>query len=250
MGDASCSRGILDNFSDCSQCRSKASANLKKEEASVSESRAIVDPEEILSYWFPPGYDTDAETFRQQILRWFQGGSEVDQEIIELFTPVLEQARRGELDWWAHTPRGRLALIIVLDQFSRTVYKGTPLAYAQDPTALRLALSGIEEGMQRGLTLMERLFFTLPLGHAEGPDHLERADWMVRQAEERVELAPPHLRGMYEHSLSQAKAHRDVIARFGRHPHRNDVLGRTSTPDELEYLRTETPVHLRRPPQQ
>ncbi len=63
----------------------------------MSESRAIVDPEEILSYWFPPGYDTDAETFRQQLLRWFQGGSEVDREIIELFTPVLEQARRGSL---------------------------------------------------------------------------------------------------------------------------------------------------------
>ena len=103
--------------------------------------------------------------------------------------------------------------------------------------------------MHRDLSLMERLF-TIPLSHAEGPDLPERADWMVRQAEERVELAPPHLRLMYEHSLSQAKAHRDVIARFGRHPHRNEVLGRTSTPEELEYLRTETPVHLRRPPQQ
>ena len=216
----------------------------------MSESKAIVDPEEILSYWFPPGYDADSQTLRQQVLRWFKGEPEVDQEITELFTPVLEQARRGELDWWADTPRGRLALIIVLDQFSRTVYKGTPLAYAQDPAALQLALSGIEVGMERVLSLMERLFFTLPLSHAEGPDLPERADWMVRQAEERVELAPPHLRGMYEHSLSQAKAHRDVIARFGRHPHRNDVLGRTSTPDELEYLRTETPVHLRRPPQQ
>ena len=215
----------------------------------MSESKAIVDPEEILSYWFPPGYDADSETLRQQVLRWFQGGPEVDQEITELFTPVLEQARRGELDWWADTPRGRLALIIVLDQFSRTVYKGTPLAYAQDPAALQLALSGIEVGMERVLSLMERLFFTLPLGHAEGPDLPERADWMVRQAEERVELGPPHLRLIYEHSLSQAKAHREVIVRFGRHPHRNEVLGRTSTPEELEYLRTETPVHLRRPPQ-
>ena len=105
--------------------------NLKKEEeASVSESRAIVDPEEILSYWFPLGYDADPETLRQQVVRWFQGGPEVAQEITELFSPVLEQARRGELDWWANTPRGRLALIIVLDQFSRTVYRGTPLAYA------------------------------------------------------------------------------------------------------------------------
>jgi len=166
-----------------------------------------------------------------------------------LFAPLLEQARRGELNWWAHTPRGRLALIIVLDQFSRNVYAGTPLAYAQDPTALQLAQSGIEEGMERDLALMERLFFTLPLGHAEGPDHLERADWMVRQAEEMVDLAPPHLRWMYEHSLSQAKAHREVIARFGRHPHRNEVLGRTSTPEELEYLREQVPVHERKPPE-
>ena len=215
----------------------------------MSESRAIVDPEEILSYWFPPGYDADPETFRQQVLRWFQGGPEVGQEITKLFAPLLEQARRGELDWWAETPRGRLALIIVLDQFSRNVYAGTPLAYTQDPTALRLAQSGIEEGMERDLALMERLFFTLPLGHAEGPDHLERADWMVRQAEEMVELAPPHLRWLYEHSLSQAKAHREVIARFGRHPHRNEVLGRTSTPEELEYLREQVPVHERKPPE-
>ncbi len=215
----------------------------------MSESRAIVDPEEILSYWFPPGYDADPETFLQQILRWFQGGPEVEKEISKLFAPLLEQARQGEFDWWAHTSRGRLALIIVLDQFSRTVYKGTALAYAQDPTALRLALSGIEEGMERDMALMERLFFMLPLGHAEGPDHLKRLDWMVRQGEEMVELAPPHLRGIYEHSLSQAKAHREVIARFGRHPHRNEVLGRTSTPEELEYLREEVPVHERKPPE-
>ncbi len=128
----------------------------------MSESRAIVDPEEILSYWFPPGYDADPETLRQQVLRWFQGGPEVDREITELFAPVLEQARRGELDWWADTPRGRLALIIVLDQFSRSVYKGTPLAYAQDPAALRLAQSGIQEGMERDLALMERLFSRSP----------------------------------------------------------------------------------------
>jgi uncharacterized protein (DUF924 family) len=155
---------------------------------------------------------------RQQLVRWFQGGPEVDKEITGLLAPVLEQARRGELDWWADTPRARLALIIVLDQFSRTVYKGTPLVYAQDPAALRLAQGDIKAGMERDLSPMERLFFTLPLTHAEGPDHLERAEWMVRRAEEMVELAPPHLLSVYEHSLSQSKAHREVIARFGRHP--------------------------------
>ncbi len=105
-------------------------------------------PEEVLSYWFPPGiHEADAETYRLQVLRWFQGGPEVDREIAERFAPLLERARRGELDRWAETPRGRLALIIVLDQFSRSVYRGTPMAYAQDPTAQRLALEGIDAGM-------------------------------------------------------------------------------------------------------
>jgi uncharacterized protein (DUF924 family) len=146
----------------------------------------------------------------------------------QVVRPLLEQARRGSLTGELTPPRGRLALIIGLDQFSRTVYKGTPLAYAQDPTTLQLASSGIEEGMERDLALMERLFFTLPLGHAEGPDLPQRVDWMVRQAEEMVELASPHVRGIYERSPPQTKAHREVIARFGRYPHRNEVLGRTS----------------------
>ncbi|MCA1707867.1 MAG: DUF924 domain-containing protein [Actinobacteria bacterium] len=210
--------------------------------------REVPAEQEILSYWFPPGiHDADADTCREQWLRWFAGGPEVEREITDRFGGVLERARRGELDSWAQTPRGRLALIIVLDQFSRSVYKDTSLAYAQDPAALRLAREGIEAGMDRDMEVAERLFFTLPLGHAEGPDHLERLDLAVRRAEEQVELAPAHLEPMYEFSLGQAKGHRDVIARFGRHPHRNAVLGRASTPEELEYLKNEVPVHTRRP---
>jgi uncharacterized protein (DUF924 family) len=204
--------------------------------------------QEILSYWFPPGiHEADAETYREQWLRWFAGGPEVEQEITDRFGEVLEQARRGELDSWAETPRGRLALIIVLDQFSRSVYKDTPLAYAQDPAALRLAQEGIEAGMDRGMEVAERLFFMMPLGHAEGPDHLERIDLAVRGAEEQVYLAPAHLKPLYEFSLGQARTHRDVIARFGRHAHRNAILGRAYTPEELEYLKNEIPVHMRRP---
>ena len=211
--------------------------------------REVLEEQEVLSSWFPPGiHDADAETYREQWLRWFQGGPQVEQEITERFGDVLEQARRGELDSWAETPRGRLALIIVLDQFSRSVYEGTPLAYAQDPAALRLAREGIEAGMDHDIEVAERLFSTMPLGHAEGPDHVERMDLAVRRAEEQLRLAPAHLKPLYEFSLGQAKAHRDVIARFGRHPHRNAVLGRASTPEEMEYLRNEGPVHTRRPP--
>lgn len=217
-------------------------------ESSDRLTREVLDPQEILSYWFPPGiHEADAETHWRQWLRWFAGGPEVEQEITERFGGVLEQAQRGELDPWADTPRGRLALIIVLDQFSRSVYKGTPLAYAQDEKALRLAREGIAAGMDRDMEVAERLFFTMPLGHAEGPDHPERLDLAVRRAEEQLDLAPVHLKSLYEHSLGQARAHRDVITRFGRHPHRNAVLGRASTPEESEYLKNEVPVHMRRP---
>jgi len=171
-----------------------------------SPAREVPDEQEVLSYWFPSGiHDADADTYREQWLRWFAGGPEVEREITGRFGGVLERARRGELDSWAETPRGRLALIIVLDQFSRSVYKGTPLAYAQDPAALRLARAGIEAGMDRDMEVAERLFFTLPLGHAEGPDHQERLDLAVRRAEEQVELAPAYLKPMYEFSSGRLK---------------------------------------------
>jgi uncharacterized protein (DUF924 family) len=203
-------------------------------------------PEEVLSYWFPEGIDdADPQTLGQQMERWMAGGPEVDKEITERFGETLEQARRGELDHWAATARGRLALIVVLDQFSRNVYRDSLLSYAQDKKALRLALEGIDLGMDRELGVMERMFFWLPLGHSENLALQERS---VGQVEKEVADAPEHLRGWHEHNLYQAKAAREVIARFGRHPHRNEILGRGSTPEELEYLRTETPPHLRRSP--
>lgn len=203
-------------------------------------------PEEVLSYWFPQGInDADLQTLQRQGKRWMAGGPEVDREVTERFGEVLEQARRGELDHWADTPRGRMALIIVLDQFSRNIYRGSPLSYSQDEKALKLALEGIDLGMDRELGAMERAFFWLPLGHSENLALHERG---VRHTEEEAANAPPHRRAMAEFGVSQAKATRHVIARFGRHPHRNEILGRTSTPEEMEYLRTETPPHLRQPP--
>ena len=203
-------------------------------------------PEEVLSYWFPEGIDdADPQTLGQQMERWMAGGPEVDKEITERFGETLEQARRGELDHWAATARGRLALIVVLDQFSRNVYRDSLLSYAQDRKALRLALEGIDLRMDRELGVMERMFFWLPLGHSEDLALQERS---VGQVEKETADAPEHLRGWHEHNLYQAKAAREVIARFGRHPHRNEILGRGSTPEELEYLRTETPPHLRRSP--
>jgi uncharacterized protein (DUF924 family) len=204
------------------------------------------EAEEVLSYWFPEDLaDADMEALRRHGKRWMAGGPEVDREITERFGELLERARSGELDHWADTPRGRLALIIVLDQFSRNIYRGSPLSYSQDEKALKLAIEGIDLGMDRELKPVERNFFWLPLGHSEEIALHERS---VKHAEEEAVNAPDHLRVMAEFGVSQARAARSVIARFGRHPHRNEILGRTSTFEELEYLRTETPPHLRQSP--
>src|SRR3712207_382489 len=130
---------------------------------------------------------------------WFAGGPEVDTEITERFGEVLEQARRGELNHWAETARGRLALIVVLDQFSRNVYRGSPLSYSQDEKAIRLALEGIDLGMDRELGAMERFFFWLPLGHSED---LALQDRSLRHAEEEAANAPAHLKAGAEFTVS------------------------------------------------
>ena len=197
--------------------------------------------QDVLRFWFSSRPTGDHAAMVGQMEWWFRGGA--DSEIVERFPPLLNQAKRGDLDDWSRSPRSRLALIIVLDQFSRTVHRGTAQAFAQDPKALALALEGIENGHYAALeTPWEKTFFFLPLGHSEGLGNLERA---VDLAEELVKKAPQEHRNMLEFSANQARGHRDIIARFGRHPHRNEVLGRQSTPEELEYLATGQLVHTR-----
>jgi uncharacterized protein (DUF924 family) len=165
----------------------------------------VSSPQEVLSYWFPEDdiFNADQQTLGRQMQWWFQGGPEVDTEISERFGEVLEQARRGELDQWADAPRGRLALIVVLDEFSRNIYRGSSLSYAQDPKALELAVGGIEAGMDRELSSMERIFFWMPLGLSEDLALHERS---VRHQEEEAAKAPPHRRAMAEFGISQARA--------------------------------------------
>jgi uncharacterized protein (DUF924 family) len=202
---------------------------------------AIVQPEDILAFWFPPGLDADEETHRRQFEWWFRGGA--DQAILERYEPVLQAASRGDLDHWAQAARSRLALVIVLDQFSRTVYPETAQAFAQDSKALDLAIDGLDRGYYAQLqTVWEKTFFVLPLGHSEQIALLERC---VRLCEALVDGAPEHLRKLYASSASRARGHRDVIARFGRHPHRNAALGQTSTEPELVYLASRELVHRR-----
>ena len=199
--------------------------------------------EDVLGFWFP-ALRADHAGLVRHFEWWFRGGA--DAAIIERFPLLLERASHGDIDDWTQTPRSRLALIVVLDQFSRSIHRDTARAYAQDPKAVGLTLEGIEVGHYAALdSPWEKTFFFLPLGHSEELAHLERA---VVLAEKLADDAPPAFRRMLEHSASQARGHRDVIVRFGRHPHRNAVLGRRSTPEELDYLATGELVHRRPPP--
>jgi uncharacterized protein (DUF924 family) len=195
--------------------------------------------ENVLQFWFPSQLNDDRATMVRQWDWWFRGGGDAD--IIEHFSFLQERAARHELDDWSREPQSRLALIIVLDQFSRTVHRGTPQAYAQDSKACALALEGIEIGHYTALsTPWEKTFFFLPLGHSEELGNLEMA---VALADALVREAPPEHLALLEFSAAQARRHQGVISRFGRHPQRNEALGRPSTPEELEYLASGQLVH-------
>ena len=202
--------------------------------------------DEVLAFWFPRGLDRDLDTHRAQWQHWMRGG--VDAGLVDRFAALTEDASQGRLDGWADQAHGRLALVLVLDQFSRSVFRGTPRAFAQDGRALTLVTEGLANGHYDAIgTVWAQTFFALPLVHAEGPDLVARAERNVRLAGALVPRAPVPLRPMYTFAAAQSRRHLAVVRRFGRHPHRNAVLGRTSTEAEQAYLRQgefphETPI--------
>jgi uncharacterized protein (DUF924 family) len=194
---------------------------------------------DVLDFWFPG--DAARTPDPRRLEWWFRGGA--DDEILARFRPLFDDAKRGALDDWAADTEARLALILVLDQFSRTIHRGTADAFAQDAKALALARDGIEQGMWATLAgPWKQTFFLMPLGHSEDLAAQEQA---VALTERLAAEAPPEQRALLAHSASQARGHRDVIARFGRHPHRNEVLGRVSTPEERAYVAAGAFVHTR-----
>ncbi|MBM3357362.1 MAG: DUF924 domain-containing protein [Betaproteobacteria bacterium] len=188
--------------------------------------------EQVLEFWFGKcGADGAIDPSRRKM--WFREGRKHDAEIRRRFGALHERACRGELDDWAATARGRLALILVLDQFSRHLYRGNARACAQDAPAQRLALGGLEQGADRELAPAERAFFYLPLEHAEDRELQERS---VRCFASLADGVPAASRKDYKSFLDYARRHREIIERFGRFPHRNVALGRASTPEEREFL--------------
>jgi len=189
--------------------------------------------EDVLTFWLGTAPRTSDE-LKAHMKRWFGGSTDLDTEIAARFAPAMAAAAAGELADWAAQPRGRLALIVLLDQFPRSVYRGEARAFDQDARALELTLTGIDAGMDRDLGPLERLFFYMPLQHAESREIQERSVETF-EAFSKVEVEPL-LRGALSGVADYARQHRDIIAAFGRFPHRNAVLGRRNTAEEQSYL--------------
>jgi uncharacterized protein (DUF924 family) len=202
-------------------------------------------PERVLNLWFPEdGHWTSPERHKAFWQTRMQGG--MDEVICREFAGLTRAAAAGELDHWAETPRGRLALLIALDQFPRSLWRDTPAAYAQDCKAARLAMEGIRNGDFGQLRPWEQAFFAIALGHCEGPDHLDRLDLIDRITEETVACLPPEIAHMGDMFRGQNARVRSVIERFGRHPHRNPIYGRVSSAEEEAYIALGDFPHLRK----
>jgi uncharacterized protein (DUF924 family) len=174
----------------------------------------MTTPDDVLEFWFAG----DPSTLRKE---WFQKSAEFDATCAR-FTGALRDAKAGAFDHWTATPRGTLALIILLDQLSRNLHRNSPEAYAADPKARQMARAAVAQGFDQILHTTERMFVYLPFEHSEDlADQVEAVRLFITLG---ADLA------------RYAEGHRDVIRRFGRFPHRNAVLGRVSTPEELAYL--------------
>ena len=170
--------------------------------------------QEVLKFWF--------EEVNQS--QWWKKDDEFDQLISERFSEIHSRAVQCELFEWRENEKGRLAEIIVLDQFSRNMFRGSPLAFANDQMALALAQEAVSQGIDRLLAPIERGFIYLPFMHSESIKIHELAEKIYRQ------------HGV-ESSLGWEIKHKAIIERFGRYPHRNEILGRKSTKEELEFLK-------------
>jgi uncharacterized protein (DUF924 family) len=149
------------------------------------------------------------------------------------FGGLVERAARGKLAGWADGPRRRLSLILLLDQFPRNMFRGTARAFATDPQALALTLSGMQSAADAALEIVERIFFYMPLQHAESREVQEESVAAYRRL---LSEASPELHEHFASALRSAENHRSIIERFGRFPYRNRALGRSSTPQERDWL--------------
>lgn len=214
------------------------SAKLLSEKAGATitdEDMARVD--QVLTFWFRE-QALSAPQIDRRLDVWFGEDDVFDHEIKKEFADDVERASRGGLDHWAQDPRGRLALILLLDQFRRNIYRGTADAFSLDKAALKLCVEGAMEKKDRGLTPIQQVFFYMPLQHAESKKVQAKSVAIFNRLAEAVS---PTYRETFETIATFAELHHDIIEQFGRFPHRNKLLGRENTPEEEEYLAGDSP---------
>ncbi|ODT57851.1 MULTISPECIES: DUF924 family protein [Paracoccus] len=172
-------------------------------------------PHEMLEFWFSD----------QMRPYWFAKSDDIDKDIAARFSDTYEEAHAGRLDAWMDAPDSALALVIALDQFPRNIHRGGPRSFESNDLALRHARTALDQGHDLGQPAERRQFFYLPFMHSEDLADQDRSVALYEQLGN-------------DHSLHFAREHRDIVARFGRFPHRNAILGRDSTPEESEFLKT------------
>ena len=192
---------------------------------------AVSTIQDILGFWFGD-FNEHGTTVEHKGPLWWGGGAALDAEIKERFGDSVEAAGRGELNDWAETAEGRLALILLLDQFTRNVYRKTAQAFSLDPLARSLVLEGLEKGHDKELQYIQRVFFYMPLEHSEEMAHQEKC---VEVFEALLEEVSEEVKSVFQDYVNFAYRHKKIIDQFGRYPHRNSVLGRESTQAELDY---------------
>lgn len=186
----------------------------------------------IVDYWLGPSPEgPDAADAQRKM--WYEGGPDVDAEIVERFGDHVVQARDGALDDWQGTSEGALALVILLDQFTRNIYRGTLGAYCGDDAAFAIATRAVAAGLDRALSVPGRIFLYHPFHHSEVLAEQDRVASLLEALEHE---APDEWKAYVRRSVEGFGRHRDIVARFGRFPHRNRVLERVCTPEEIAYL--------------
>jgi uncharacterized protein (DUF924 family) len=193
---------------------------------------ADADYRDVLSFWFGDGSE-DARSIARNNTRWWQANSSFDTEIAKRFGGLREDAIGGELDHWLDSAHGRLVLIILVDQFSRNMYRKQPRAFMHDALARQWCEEGLKANADDALSAIERVFFYMPLQHSESIADQDLSVMLFRLLRDSVGDAQ---RDTFANFLRHAERHRAVVARFGRFPHRNIALGRESSAEELAFL--------------
>ena len=193
--------------------------------------------EAILSFWFKE-QELSAPQIDRRMDTWFSEDPVLDLEIEKEFANEVEAASDGKLNHWAVDPHGRLALIILIDQFRRNIYRNSAAAFSKDKLALRLCVEGAMEKKDKDLTPIQRVFFYMPLQHSESPKVQAKSLELFDRLAETVSLTE---RETFRTVAQFAELHKDIVDQFGRFPHRNKLLNCENTAEEAEYLAGDSP---------